>query len=94
MLITSVIAGELAAGVSLSDRARWLAFVRRFRILVSNEEVAWQYGLSYRYLKSNGLLIGANDLWIAAAGIAHEVPVLTRNTDHFRRVPRLEVLSY
>ena len=40
------------------------------------------------------MLIGANDLWIGAAGLAYGIPVVTRNLDHFRRIPRLEVISY
>ena len=45
-------------------------------------------------LQANGLLIGANDLWIAAAGLAYGVPVVTRNAEHFVRVPGLRVQSY
>jgi alpha-L-fucosidase 2 len=52
------------------------------------------YGRAYRYLEANGLLIGGNDLWIAATALAHELPVVTRNAAHFGRVPGLEVLSY
>ena len=48
----------------------------------------------YRHLHDNGRLIGANDLWIAATGLAHHMPVVTRNVEHFRRVPDLEVESY
>ena len=46
---------------------------------------------TYRYLSTNGLLIGANDLWIAAIAIRHEVELVTRNARHFRRVPGLRV---
>ena len=54
----------------------------------------WHYAQAYRYLRANGLLIGANDLWIAAAGIAYRMPVLTRNTSEFRRVPGSDVLTH
>jgi predicted nucleic acid-binding protein len=33
-------------------------------------------------------------LWIAAAGLAYRMPVVTRNTQHFQRVPGLEVVGY
>jgi predicted nucleic acid-binding protein len=46
------------------------------------------------YLQANALLIGANDLWIAAAGLAHGLPVVTRNAQHYSRVPGLEVIGY
>ena len=63
-------------------------------MLPLTDDVAWHYGQTYRYLRVNGSLIGANDLWIAATGIAYGMPVVTRNVSHFRRVPGLDVLSY
>ncbi len=89
-----VVAGELAAGISMRDRARWEAFLAPFYVLPSTPEVSWQFGRAYRHLRDNGNLIGANDLWIAATGLAYHMPVVTRNTEHFRRVPGLEVESY
>jgi predicted nucleic acid-binding protein len=43
---------------------------------------------------SNGPLIGANDIWVAATGLVYGVPVVTRNETHFRRVPGLTVIGY
>ncbi|HSF18759.1 MAG TPA: type II toxin-antitoxin system VapC family toxin [Vicinamibacteria bacterium] len=92
--ITYTIAGELAAGASLSERDLWRNFVSPFRILPFNEDVEWQYGQSYRYLKEHGLLIGSNDLWTAATALAYDMPLVTRNRSHFRRVPGLKIASY
>lgn len=89
-----VVAGELAAGASLGDRAKWEAFLGPFFMLGSTPEVWWAYGRTYRYLQQNGQLIGGNDLWIAATALAHQMPVITRNVGHFRRVPGLEVEEY
>ena len=88
------VAGEMAAGVSVRDRARWEAFLAPFYVLPSTAEVSWHYGRAFRHLHDNGQLIGANDLWIAATALAYRMPVVTRNVDHFRRVPGLEVESY
>lgn len=92
--ITPTIAGELAAGSSLGERERWESFVSPFNVLPLDRDVCWEYGKAFRYLQSNGLLIGANDLWIAAAGLAFGMPVVSRNARHFARVPGLEVLGY
>ena len=92
--ITFTIAGELAAGMPLDVRARWEQFISPFQVLPSSPAVSWEYGQAFRYLQANGLLIGANDLWIAATAIACAKPVVTRNTQEFRRVPRLRVLGY
>jgi len=56
--------------------------------------VAWEYGRAYRYLQENRMLIGANDLWIASTSLAHWMPVVTRDAEHYRRVPDLEVVAY
>jgi predicted nucleic acid-binding protein len=92
--ITFTVAGELAAGTSLSNRERWQRFVAPFRLLPFHEDVAWSYGQTYRYLREQGLLIGTNDLWIAATALAYDMPVATRNRRHFGRVPGLELASY
>lgn len=47
-----------------------------------------------RSLRDAGQLIGTNDLWIACTAPAAGVPVVTRNVEHFRRVPELGVMSY
>ncbi|MFB3854778.1 MAG: type II toxin-antitoxin system VapC family toxin [Vicinamibacterales bacterium] len=94
LYITFTVAGELAAGLSLDGRARWEEFVAPFHILPFTVDTSWEYGRVYRYLKENGLLIGANDLWIAATALAYRMPVVTRNVEHYRRVPDLDVRSY
>jgi tRNA(fMet)-specific endonuclease VapC len=95
LCITFTIAGELAAGESMGrDRAQWEAFIRPFRFLGYNDEVAWRFGEIFRELRRKGSLIGANDMWIAATALANGQPLVTRNADEFRRVPGLEVLSY
>ena len=91
---TATVAGELAAGLPPDGLARWETFLSPFEILPSNRDVAWEYGRIYNYLKRNGMLIGANDLWIAAAAVAFGMPLVSRNIVEFRRVPGLQVLSY
>ncbi len=92
--VTPTVVGELAAGASMADRTRWEAFVAPFHVLDLDRNACWEYGNAFRYLQANGLLIGANDLWIAAAGLAYRMPVVSRNTRHFSRVPGLEVIGY
>ena len=94
LCLTFTVAAELASGASLAERERWQAFVAPFRILPATPDVCWEYGKAFRYLQDNGRLIGANDLWIAATALANEMPVVTRNTEHYRRVPGITLVEY
>ena len=94
LYVTFTIAGELAAGLSLADRSKWEAFLGPFHILPFTADVSWEYGRAYRHLQANRQMIGSNDLWIAATALAYRMPVVTRNTEHYRRVPDLQVAQY
>jgi predicted nucleic acid-binding protein len=90
---TATVAGELAAGLPPEEKARWEAFLSPFEVLPIDHEVAWEYGRIFRFLKQNGMLIGTNDLWIAATAVAYGMPLVSRNVTEFLRVPGLRVLS-
>lgn len=94
LAIALTTAGELACGPAPAEKARWQMLIRPLRVLAPDLETAWHYGQVYKYLRRNGLLIGANDLWIAATALTHGLPVVTRNLDHYRRVPGLDTVSY
>ena len=94
LCIALTTAGELACGPRLEERSAWETLVSRFRLLIPDLEASWIYGQTYRYLRENGIPIGANDLWIAAVSIVQGFPLVTRDPGHFRRVPGLSVLTY
>ena len=94
LAVTLTTLGELAAGARASDRTRWEELVRPFEVLPCTPDVCWRYGQTYRYLKTNGLLIGTNDLWIGATALVAGRPLVTRNVGEFRRIPGLEVMDY
>lgn len=94
LFITFTVAGELAAGIAPDARDQWQDFIAPFETLMCSDGVCWEYGQAFRYLKANGLLIGANDLWIAATALAFGKRLVTRNAAEYQRVPGLEVLVY
>ena len=78
----------------MNEPSIWERLIEPFQVLGCTPEVTWRYGRLYRYLRANGLLIDANDLWIAATALAFDLPVVTRNQRHFARVPELDVIGY
>ncbi|MGH7570562.1 MAG: type II toxin-antitoxin system VapC family toxin [Gemmatimonadota bacterium] len=72
----------------------WSDFLAPFHILSATREVCWRYGATFRHLQANGMLIGTNDLWIAATALANDMPLVTKNAEHFRRVPGIEIADY
>jgi len=94
LFLTFTIAGELAAGIGPANRARWERILAPFQVLPASVDVCWEYGKAFHYLKANGRLIGANDLWIAATALAWGKAVVTRNVRDYQRVPGLEVVGY
>ena len=60
-----------------------------FLIDLEREMIRGTEGPAHRLLERH-----AGHLWIAAAGLAHRVPVVSRNARHFERVPALKVVAY
>jgi tRNA(fMet)-specific endonuclease VapC len=52
------------------------------------------YGEIRHSLESRGLTIGAHDLFIAAHALALEATLVTNNSAHFARVPRLKLVNW
>jgi predicted nucleic acid-binding protein len=94
LFLTPTIRGELAGGLTLSKREDWLSFVEPFHVLPINQDAEWCYGETFRLLRKRGILIGGNDLWIAAVCLARSMTLVSANLRHFGRVPNLRVLGY
>jgi tRNA(fMet)-specific endonuclease VapC len=57
-------------------------------------EAGRTYGEIRAVLESKGLMIGNNDLWIAAHAISANLTVVTNNEREFRRVPHLKIENW
>jgi predicted nucleic acid-binding protein len=89
-----IVLGEFAAGFADISDPLYMSVKSKFRLLAMDERVADSYREIFRFLKLRGLLIGANDMWIAASSIRNGASLVTRNAADFRRIPGLKVLSY
>ena len=92
--LTWTIAGEFAEGFGDIHHPACAAMLDRFEILETDRETAQRYAVTTRFLRQRNELIGTNDLWIAAAALAHNLPLVTRNASHFQRIPHLAVMTY
>lgn len=98
-LLSVISVSELLHGVHRVDdrvrRARRSAFVEavldRFPILTVDLPTARAHAALWAELAEQGRLIGAHDLWLAAAALAHGLVLATANLRELGRVPGLDV---
>lgn len=69
-------------------------FLAGYAVLPVTESQVWRAARIDADLNLAGLTIGVADPWIAAAALEANLPVLTRNTSHFARVPGVQVIGY
>ena len=101
-MLSVVTVSELLHGVhrarDAGTRARRSAFVEgvieRFPLLPIDLPTARTHARVWSDLASSGTPVGAHDLWLAAACIAHGLTLVTSNLREFARVPGLEVEAW
>ena len=96
--IPVIVLGEFRYGIAQSKhRATYEAWLQsqlpRFDILAVTEETGVAYAALRVALKRSGRPIPANDAWIAALALQHQLPVLSRDA-HFDVVPGLKRKSW
>ena len=67
------------------------AFFSRYRSLPFDDVAAEQYALIRADLQGRGQIIGANDLFIAAIALAHDLTLVTHNVSEFSCVMALRL---
>ncbi len=92
--VCSVVKAELYFGAALAnDPAETLAnqilFLSRFESLPFDDSAAEAYAGIRSDLTCRGLIIGPNDLMIAAICLANDVTLVTHNVNEFGRVANL-----
>ena len=92
--ISWTVVGEFGEGFGSVYAPPCTALLERFEVVEMNQQTADQYAGITSHLRKSSQLIGANDLWIAAAALATGFPLVTNSAKHFSRVPGLKVMSY
>lgn len=94
MLISAVAVGEFAEGFVSPDDLNLQTLLASVEILDIDLETGLLYAANVRRLREAGRLIGSNDLWIGCSALRHNTPIVTRNSEHLRRIEGLQVLEY
>lgn len=92
--LSAVAFGEFSTGFETPDHPRLNLIRAGYEFMPTDEETALFYARIYRDLRERNCLIGANDLWIAAHAMRHNLPLVTRNLGEFSRVQGLRVMTY
>lgn len=95
ILLPFVVLAELRVGFQLGNRqAENESALRRFlmttgtTVLYADDQTTHQYSHLYRQLRRQGTPIPANDLWIAALVLQHNL-VLHSRDKHFDHLPQI-----
>lgn len=94
LYLSTTALGEFAEGFEDEDAPAVMRVRKQYTLLPSDTQTALTYSRIARTLRSEGRLIGVNDLWIAAASLRNDLPLVTANTAEFSRVEGLEVMGY
>ena len=92
LAVTTLTLFELACGIRTEGQLRDLELLTQAAfVVVLDSRAALKAGAVYRELRAKGELIGVADLLIAGCCLAAEMPLLTRNREHFERVMYIDI---
>jgi len=97
--ISSISVMELWRGAIQSDRSegekkKITELLSSLFVYVFDENIAKKAGEIEAQLIKSGEIIQLEDVIIAATALIHRQSILTRNTEHFKRVQGVEVETY
>src|SRR5271163_4165302 len=97
--ISVITKSELLFGVEVSprrqqDHAALDQYLRHVEVLDFPDEAASHYAQIRAALKVRGMMIGANDLFIAAHARSLGITLVTNNADEFSRVQDLKIENW
>lgn len=99
VVMSLVTFGELLNGALKSNQSdSALKKINQLAIVLPvqdmSADVAREYAKIRRSLEKRGLIIGANDLWIAAHALVLDLTLITNNTKEFSRVDGLRIENW
>ena len=94
--ISAITMAELDFGVFNSsnpqkNRMALMLFLSGITVLPFDKAASLEYGSIRHYLKTSGIIIGGNDMLIAAHARATDITLVTHNSREFSRIPELKI---
>ena len=84
-------------GAAESAKASWSQlglFVRLVEVLPFSDSAGKNYGKIRAYLKKKGMIIGNNDMFIAAHAMSENAVLVSNNMREFQRIPDLKLENW
>ena len=95
LTLTSITVFELYAGITGKKRLRQINdLITNMQVFPLEKKEAKTSAQIYNDLKQTGKLIGNQDILIAGICITRNLPLMTRNIEHFSRISNLKLFSF
>jgi tRNA(fMet)-specific endonuclease VapC len=94
MRLSVITLGELAEGYEDPAAPGLEELIAPYEIIEITRSIGKRYAAISRILRALGSRLGDNDLWIGATALDVNEPLVTRDLDHFSRIPGLSVMGY
>jgi tRNA(fMet)-specific endonuclease VapC len=91
--VSAVTVYELYMGATTADKRKdVMAITENFTVLPFTDAIAQKAAELYHKLRLNNQMIEFRDIFIGATCIIHELPIVTHNKKHFKRIDGLKIL--
>jgi predicted nucleic acid-binding protein len=96
LAIPWIVKGEFLRVATIAGQrsAQLLEFLGRYPTQWPDEELLLRYAQLNFQLRERNLSLSVSDLWIAVSALRLDVPLVTRNTREFSKVPGLKLDAY
>lgn len=96
LAISLITYGELLDGIyyghnPTANEQVFRQFLRAVRVLPLNRSIMERFARIRGDLRQRGQIIGDPDILIAATALHHDLILVTRNLQHFQRIPQLKL---
>lgn len=90
--VSAVTVYELYMGATTKDKENdVMVITENFTVLPFTETIAQKAAELYHKLRLSNQMIEFRDIFIAATCIVHELPIVTLNKKHFKRIDGLKI---